>query len=77
MPTQTITIELKFDVGREKQRSAAVRQAARIAARTLLASAALIATTRRPMIAVHSKDFFDGEQEINIDFDSNENEEVE
>lgn len=71
---KTYTIELRVDIPEDEdreQREQIIRQAARQAARTLLATAALISQKRKPVIAVHSNDYFEGVKEVEILDDEN------
>jgi hypothetical protein len=63
---RTFTIELRVDYD-TPEKNDIMRNAAREAARILFTQANLIAEKRRPHIALHSSDFFEGEQEITLD----------
>jgi hypothetical protein len=66
MTQQTFTVEVKVDF-EDKEHADVVHQAARDAARTLLAVSMMLPTKRKPKITLRTSDHFNGVTELNID----------
>lgn len=63
---KTITIEARFSL-EEPEKEEVMKKVCREAARHILSTAMLLADHRgRPQVAMHSKDFFEGEVEMSI-----------
>lgn len=62
---RTFTVELRVDFN-DPEKIGHMKHACQIAARHLMAQAALIKDAVNPQIAVHSEDFYSGREEIGL-----------
>jgi hypothetical protein len=66
MAQKTYTIELKVNFTDDGKHDA-MREALRDAARTILTSAMMLADRGKPQVALHSSDFFYGNEDFSLE----------
>ena len=65
MGMRTFTIELRCDMDTDEKQKI-MRDAARISAKHLFTTALMISGDRKPQIALHSGDFFESTEQIQL-----------